>query len=335
MLFALVTPVTVPLRGHAQDRPVEVTIDIPPAIREKCLQRGIDAAIAALAERQHGVVTRVQLLRLGLSSSAIHRRVAAGRLHVLHPAVYAVGDRALPSLGRLAAAVYACGAGAAAGRRSAGALHNLRVHSGWPEVIARPGTRKHAGIEITRTVLQPDEITIVQGIPATTVARTLLDLGDEKLVRQAEFLRVFDLAEVSRVLERYPKRRGTARLRSVIRAAADSEPRTRSEMEDRFHALVLDANLPTPEVNGTVELGELTIEADAVWREPKVLVELDGRQAHLTASAFETDRERDRAAALAGWVVIRITWRQLNEQPGRIVRDLRRLLEERRRHKSR
>jgi very-short-patch-repair endonuclease len=311
------------------------TIDITPALREECLRRGIDAVIAAVAERQHGIITRCQLLDLGLSSSAIHRRVGAGRLHVLHPGVYAVGDRALPTLGRLAAAVYACGDDAVAGRRSAAALHNLRAHNGTPEVIARPGTRNHEGIGITRTPVQPDEITLVQGISVTTVARTLLDLGDETLVRQAEFFGVFDLAEVSRLLERYPRRRGTARLRRVILAVADSELRTRSEMEDRFHALVLDANLPRPEANGTVELGEITIEADAVWRDAKVIVELDGRQAHLTASAFETDRERDRAAAIAGWVVIRITWRQLADDPKRLVRDLRRLLEERRRHNSR
>ena len=311
------------------------TIDITPALREECLRRGVDAVIAAIAERQHGIITRCQLLDLGLSSSAIHRRVAAGRLHVLHPGVYAVGDRALPTLGRLAAAVYACGDDTVAGRRSAAALHGLRAHNGTPEVIARPGTRKHEGIAITRTRLQPDETAVVQGIPVTTVARTLLDLGDEQLLRQAEFLRVFDLAEVSRLLERYPKRRGTARLRRAIQRVADSELRTRSEMEDRFHALVLGANLPAPEANGTVALGEMTIEADAVWRDEKLIVELDGRQAHLTGTAFETDRERDRAAAVAGWVVIRITWRQLADDPKRVIRDLRRLLDERRRHNSR
>jgi very-short-patch-repair endonuclease len=85
-------------------------------------------------------------------------------------------------------------------------------------------------------------------------------------------------------------------------------------------------------VNGTVELDEITIEADAVWRDAKLIVELDGRQAHLTKYAFETDRERDRMAALEDWLVIRVTWRQLRDEPKRIVRDLRRLLNERRRH---
>jgi very-short-patch-repair endonuclease len=314
------------------------TIDIDPAMRAICLRRGIDAAIAALAELQHGVVTRPQLLDLGLSSSAIDRRVAAGRLHVLHRGVYAVGDRALPSLARLVAAVYAAGHGAVAGGRSAAALHSLRTHDGWPEVLARPGTRKHKDIRITRTLLHPDEITTVQRIPVTTVARTLLDLGRvgddvvEKAVRQAEFLGVFDLVEVSRLLERYPKRRGTTRLRRVIQSYSDSDVRTRSDMEDRFRALVLDADLPEPEMNATVELGELTIEADAVWHDAKLIVELDGQQAHLTRYAFETDRERDRAAALAGWVVIRATWRHITDGRRRLIRDIRGLLLERHRH---
>jgi predicted transcriptional regulator of viral defense system len=320
---------------------VRVTIDIPPAIRHKCLRRGTDAAIAALAELQHGVVTRVQLLDLGLSSSAIHRRVIAGRLHVLHPGVYAVGDLALPRLGHLAAAVHASGRDAVASHRSAAALHGLRAYEGRPEITARPGTRKHCGIEIRRGALAADEVAVVQRIPVTTVARTLLDLGaisDDlvvRAVRQAEFLRVFDLAEVSRLLDRYPRRRGTARLRAAIRAAVDSDLRTRSEMEITFHALVLDADLPWPEVNGTVALNEITLEADAVWRDARLIVELDGRQAHATRHAFEADRERDRLAALEGWLVVRITWRQLNEHPARLVRDLRRLLDQRRRHLSR
>jgi very-short-patch-repair endonuclease len=311
--------------------------EVEDAMRREVLSRPIDARIAELADAQHGTVKHPQLVELGLHPRAIGRRIAAGRLHVLHRGVYAVGDRALPHLGRLVAAVYASGRGAVAGRRSAAALHRLCAYDGMPEVTARPGTKKHRGIRMTQSVLQPDEITTVQGIPVTTVARTLLDLGAidgdlaVKAVRQAEFLRVFDLAEVSRLLERYPKRRGTARLRRVIQSYVDSEGRTRSEMEERFRSLVLDANLPAPELNGTVALGAVTIEADAVWHDARLIVELDGRQAHATRHAFEADRERDRLAALGGWIVIRVTWRQLNERPKRIIADIRHLLERRQR----
>jgi very-short-patch-repair endonuclease len=82
-------------------------------------------------------------------------------------------------------------------------------------------------------------------------------------------------------------------------------------------------------VNGTVALDEITIEADAIWPEAKLIVELDSRQAHATYDAFETDRERDRLAALQGWLVIRVTWRQLSRQRKRLARDIRRLLSER------
>jgi very-short-patch-repair endonuclease len=311
--------------------------ELDDAMRRELLSRPMGARIAGLADVQHGVVTRRQLIALELHPRAIDRRIAAGSLHVLFRGVYSVGDHALPPLGRLAAAVYATGGGAVADRRSAGALHCLRQYDGEPEVVARPGTKPHDGIRMRQSKLQSDEITVVHGIPVTTVARTLLDLGSlgddivDKAVRQAEFLRVFDLAEVSRLLDRYPRRRGTAHLRRAIQAFAESDIRTRSDMEDAFHALVLDANLPRPEVNGTVELGEATIEADAIWRDAKLIVELDGRQAHTTRHAFETDRERDRLAALAGWLVVRITWRQLRDEPMRIVNDLRRLLRARQR----
>jgi very-short-patch-repair endonuclease len=106
-------------------------------------------------------------------------------------------------------------------------------------------------------------------------------------------------------------------------------------LEEAFWALVPGENLPRPEVNGTLELGEITIEPDAMWRGAKLIVELDSRQAHATSDAFETDRERDRAAALAGWLVIRITSRQLTHEPRRVAGDIRRLLEERRRHSPR
>lgn len=308
------------------------------AMRRELLERPIDHLIAALAEEQHGVVTRPQLVALGLHQRAIDRRIAAGRLHVLYRGVYAVGDRCLPPLGRLSAAVLASGAAAVASHQSAALLHGIRAYDGPPEVTGLPGASARPGIRLKQSQLEADAIAVVRGIRATSIARTLVDLGAvidgpgvEKAVRQAEFLGLFDLGEVSRVLERYPRRRGTARLRRVIRAFADSELRTRSELEERFRALVLDANLPEPEMNGTVELGALPIEADAVWRDAKLIVELDGRQAHLTRHAFETDRERDRAAALAGWVVIRLTSRQLTEQPRAIVRDIRRLLSARQR----
>jgi very-short-patch-repair endonuclease len=103
-------------------------------------------------------------------------------------------------------------------------------------------------------------------------------------------------------------------------------PPTRSELEDRFLALVARENLPRPEVNAAVELGRGTIYPDFVWRSARLAVELDGYRAHGTRHSFEADRERDRLLQAAGWRVIRITWRQLRDHPAAIAADLRRLL---------
>jgi very-short-patch-repair endonuclease len=86
--------------------------------------------------------------------------------------------------------------------------------------------------------------------------------------------------------------------------------------------------LPRPEVNASIKARGLWFEVDCLWRDRRLIVELDGRQAHGTASAFEVDRARDRALATAGWRVVRITWRQLHEEPGALAADLRALLRE-------
>src|SRR4051812_17829786 len=118
--------------------------ELDDAMRRKLLQLPIDARIAVLADGFHGIVDRAELMDVGLHPRAIDRRLAAGRLHNMPPGVYAVGDRALPRLGRLAAAVRATRA--VAGRRSAAALHGLHQYEGAPEVIARRGAKKHVGI---------------------------------------------------------------------------------------------------------------------------------------------------------------------------------------------
>src|SRR4029078_5202331 len=110
-----------------------------------------------------------------------------------------------------------------------------------------------------------------------------------------------DLGDVERLLERYPRRRGTARLRKAIRSVADSAGRTRSELEGLFVAVVRRYRLPVPELNVVIDLGSLSPEVDAVWIAEKLIVELEGGPAHGTAAAFEHDRALDRALALAEW----------------------------------
>ncbi|MEA2425030.1 MAG: hypothetical protein QOH13_1440 [Thermoleophilaceae bacterium] len=293
--------------------------------------------MAKLATLQHGVVGRVQLVTLGLHPRAIDRRCDAGRLHAVHRGTYAVGHPLLSPQGRWMAGVLAGGHDAVLSHLSAAALWEIRGRQGPAEITVPVKGRSPRGVKARYAQLEPDEITVRAGIPVTTVERTLLDLGAvvrdptqvEKAIREADYLGLFDLDEMLRLVERHPRRRGTAAMRKAVRAAADTRGRTRSELEERFLQLLSKAKLPSPEVNGTVELGALTIEADAVWRTHMLIAELDGRAAHGTADAFEADRLRDREAALAGWLVVRITWRQLRGDGPRVMDDLKRLLAQR------
>jgi very-short-patch-repair endonuclease len=296
----------------------------------------LDALIAALAARQYGVVSRVQLLAIGLTARMIEWRLDAGRLHVIHRGVYAVGHTRIPQEGRWLAAVLACGAGAVLSHRSAGALWGIRPYSGKPEVIAPHAHRRGRLLVARRSLISPDECTQHRGIRCTTPERTLVDLAKllephqiDRAVREAEFLQLADFGKLREMLE--PRPRGTKHLRIAIERAAESLAHTRSDLEDRFRTLVLDEDLPAPEWNKTIELDDLTIEADVVWRGERVVVELDGYDPHRTRSAFTGDRRRDRALQLAGWLVLRYTWTDLNR---RELRRLSELLNERRAPRS-
>jgi very-short-patch-repair endonuclease len=130
-------------------------------------------------------------------------------------------------------------------------------------------------------------------------------------------------------VDEHPRRPGTGAIRAALASAATWRGITRSELEARFRALVETAGLPRPQLNRRVDLGSMVIEADALWRKERLIVELDGYAFHRTPAAFERDRARDRAAVAAGWRVIRITWRQLADDPRSVIRDLRRALKRR------
>lgn len=102
--------------------------------------------------------------------------------------------------------------------------------------------------------------------------------------------------------------------------------RTRSELEERFLALIDRAGLERPELNVRLEAGGRHFEVDCLWRRRALVVELDGRAFHDTESAFHRDRSRDRALTAAGWTVVRLTWRQVAGEQRSVLRDLRTLL---------
>lgn len=278
----------------------------------------IDEVAAAIAAQQHGVVTRQQLLREGVSSRAIEGRLARGRFHRLHRGVYGVGPVSPPRAAEMAA-VLACGPAAAVSDRSAAALWGIarpRAPGSPVEVLVCGHSRQRPGLRVRRTDhVHPGEVGRLDRIPITSPARTLYDLarsGRRRLVERAlahafrEELTTRD--ELAALLARYPRRRGTRSLRTIL--GGPPIQLTRSEAEDRFLELVRSAALPEPAVN--VRIGRH--EVDFYWPERRVVVETDGFEHHSSRSAFERDRERDGELARRGIRVLRITWRQLTDQ---------------------
>jgi predicted transcriptional regulator of viral defense system len=292
-----------------------------------------DRAIAELASARHGVVTLAELEALGLSPRAVRHRVASGRLHRVHRGIYA--SDGLTQYGRWTAAVVASGHGALLSHRSAAALWGLARREG-REVdvtVARLGHRRPGIALHSRCKVEPADIASHNGIPCTSVARTLVDYAATvdrgKLVRaidRAEELRLFDLAEVRETLRRCQRRRGAPLLRAVL-ADYDGPVETSNFAEDRFLALVDGARLPRPLVNSWMPLAEGSgYRPDFYWPDARLIVEVDGRTHHARRRAFEHDRRRDRRLALEGLRTCRYAATELEETPETVIAEVRRLL---------
>jgi very-short-patch-repair endonuclease len=230
------------------------------------------------------------------------------------------------------AAVLAARPGAVLSHRAAAAMWDLRPSERSRPEVSTPRWCRRAGIEVHRARLEPDEVTGIDGIPVTTVARTLLDLAAvlpraqlERAMERAEALRLTDVVPLGALLERHRGHRGTAALREAVKDRLQPVL-TRSELEERFLTFLDAHRLPRPEVNVDLRVGNRFVQADFLWRAQRLIVELDGHQTHGTRAAFERDRERDRTLQAHGWRVVRITWRQLHEHPHAVAADLARLL---------
>ncbi len=290
--------------------------------------------ISVLADRQHGVVSRSQLIARGLSERMIDRRIERGWLHIVHPGAYAVGRRGLSREGRWMAAVLAGGRGAVLSHRSAAELWRLLPPLAGPaDVTIRRWRRRTRNIIWHCSVLPSDEVTSLGPIPVTTVARTLLDLAAvakphvlEEAMREAEHRRLADSPSLADLLERYPGRRGAGRVKAVLATGVADLGVTREELERRFLRFLDRYRLPRPRLNYPIQLPGRLVIADCAWPERRLIAELDGRAFHDNARAFESDRARDRALLVAGWRTVRITWRQLHDAPALLAGELAALL---------
>jgi very-short-patch-repair endonuclease len=252
--------------------------------------------------------------------------VARERLHVVHRSVYAIGHEPLTGRGRLMAAVLASGPEAVVSHRTAAWLWDvLPDHRSTIDVTAARHRRGQRGITLHRSKLDEADRAAVEGIPVTSLARTLLDVAEvipprrlARAVEEAERRRLLDLTAVHDVIARGIGRRGVGRLRKAI-VAYRPAPFTRSELERRFTDLVRHAGLPLPSQNVYLH----GFEVDAVWESHRLVVELDGYDYHRTRAAFERDRKRDARLHAEGWTVLRFSWRQIMYAPETVVAALR------------
>ncbi len=232
------------------------------------------------------------------------------------------------------AATLAGGPGSALRRRSAASLWGIRYwDSTRVELVASSQRHDRPGISFRCCALPPDELTRKDGIPVTTPSRTLLDLAGalnrsqlERAINEAEVRRLDGALSLDDLVDRHPGAPGTAKLRAIVADGHLSERITRSELETEFLSFLDRFDLPRPRVNVGVDAGTRRYEADCAYTAEKLILELDGYATHATRRSFEEDRARDRVLVLAGWRVVRITWRQLTQDPGTLATDLATLL---------
>jgi hypothetical protein len=273
--------------------------------------------VAAVAGVQGGSITRAQLRRIGFSDRVIDRWIACGWLIPLHRGVYAVGHLPRTHLSRWWAAVLACGEEATTSHGTAAAAHGLlrphsRVH------VTTPGRRWRPGIANHRARVAA---VYIDGLPCTTVARTLADLSGavpyrvlESAVRQAQVRGVLAVEEIGEVVLDCPRPRGIRRLRAILEDPVALQP-TRSGEERAALRALLHAGHPWPVVGRKVpETDELV---DFHWPSRRLVLEIDG-PTHETPVQRARDRRRDARLRRLGWHVVRVPADQAQEAPQRI-----------------
>lgn len=281
-----------------------------------------DLAVASIAAEQHGQVSTRQLLACGLESKGITRRVRAGRLHRVHRGVYAVGHPALTLHARFSAAVLACGVDCALSHVSAAALWGfLAWEDRAPEVtVVGSSTRAIAGVRIHRArTFDERDVLRRHAIRVTSPARTLLDLAVvlrphalRTAARRAQAEKRVNVRQLAEILARGNGHHGVGALRAIV---ADGPAPTRSELEDILLDLLDGANIERPELNAPLIVDRRRIVPDCLWRDRRLVIEADGRIWHDDPLTRRNDADKQAMLEAHGYRVMRVTWRQIAEQP--------------------
>jgi very-short-patch-repair endonuclease len=282
----------------------------------------------------HGVAARRELLEAGIGERAIEHRLERGRYIRLYEGVYAIGHADLTTAGRRRAIVLACGPTAALSHRSAAGAWGIRPDGAakWDVTVRRKSkVQPDAPVCVYRhPTLRDNEITTLDGIPTTTVPRTLLDLAAvvpphhlRRAIEQADQRQLFDLTALHEILAAHPRRAGRRTLLGIVAELSHQDGRrTRSDVEAAFLQLCTDHDLPRPQVN-VYDNGR---ERDFAFGDHHLLVEVDSWAFHRSRRAFQADRARDREAMRQGWRTARYTADEIEAEPGRVAAELRALL---------
>ena len=297
-----------------------------------------DWVIADLGLRQHGVVSTKQLVANGLTQRQVEYAASAGRLHRIHRGVYAVGHANLTWHGRCMAAVLASEP-AVASHLSAGWLWGLlRNRPGALHVTAPSRRHAKAPYVVHYAALADEDRDCLEGIPVTSLARTLLDLAAilsthrlDRVLERAEELRLLDLGPLRRLLARVGGHPGAGRLRRALVLYREEPAVVRSNFERDFLNALRAADIHTPSMNFAIAGFEL----DAYWPEHRFAVELDVYATHGGRAAFERDRRRQEELKLTGIEMVRITDTRFRREPAAVIGRLAALLERRRRELGR
>ena len=281
----------------------------------------VEATLAELATRSHGVVTRVQLLRAGITGDEIRHRLSLGALLREHGGIYRVGHRAPSVEARYLAAVWACGDGAVLSGRAAAYLWGILKGAAPPPEVTAPSEHRIKGVTTHRA--RHIARTTHRGIPITTVPRTLVDLASHlsldalaRACHEAGVKYETTPEQVEAVLAKRRRTRGAAKLRAVTSGDVQA---LLSELERSFQRRLKEAGLPLPQTNRPAHGRRV----DCRWPDRRLTVELDSYRYHHSRHAWEQDRRREREARARGDEFRRYTYGDVVESPRLMFAELR------------
>ncbi len=270
--------------------------------------------------RQDRAISTAQLKACGISAKVITRLRKEGWLHHKHYGVWSVGTPRLSPRGRFWAGHLATGG--TISYRSASVVHALRA-SFWKVELTLPHYKPDRdGLKLHEGRLPAAQITDLDGLPVTTLERTLLDLADvltprklEIAINQAEINEKLDYSALEAVLLDANGRHGITPLRHALEAAALGLTLTESELEEAFLALTRKHRFQQPETRFNAE----GFRCDFVWPDQRIVIETDGARFHRRLRNREEDARRDRTLRRVGWTVDRVSYRQVFFRPQEVV----------------